>query len=144
MYSIYNWNIVLHTVSECYKNVDLDRHINLFILQLNHYFFLFRLSSASECDRKLISKLRKKLPYQSSVHSEIEKQNYGSSSESLEPISKVRGSPSPAPFLEPPQRKVRILKPTEHTKFGDERIVMVTSKHIPFLVCSFIPYKKSR
>ncbi|XP_060526213.1 CDK5 and ABL1 enzyme substrate 2 [Cylas formicarius] len=88
------------------------------------------------------TRLRKRLPYQSSVvHSDTEKNPYGSSSESLGP-PRTRSSTSPAPILEQATRQVRVLKPTQHTKFGNERIIMVTSKHVPFMVCSFIPYNK--
>ncbi|XP_076270809.1 CDK5 and ABL1 enzyme substrate 2 isoform X2 [Rhynchophorus ferrugineus] len=100
-----------------------------------------RLSSSSDSDRKLVSKFKKKIPYQSSIGSEIEKQ-YNSSIESLEPV-KLRNSPSPA-LQELKSKNVQVLKPTEKTKFTDERIFMVTAKHIPFLVCSFIPYTKTR
>ncbi|XP_030749652.1 CDK5 and ABL1 enzyme substrate 1 isoform X2 [Sitophilus oryzae] len=101
-----------------------------------------RLSSSSDSDRKLISKLKKKAPYQPSISNELEKQTYASSVESLEPI-KLRNTPSPA-LLQEPRQKVQIVKPRDGMKFGDERIFMVTAKHIPFLVCSFIPYTKTR
>jgi len=89
-------------------------------------------------ERRGAVKLHKRLPRQLSGCSEL----HGSSSESLEPV-KLRSSPSPA-LLEQPKKKVRILRPTEHTRFGDERILFVTNKHIPFVVCSIIPYTKSR
>lgn len=96
--------------------------------------FITQLSS----ERRGVVKLHKRLPRQLSGCSELQ----GSSSESLEPV-KLRGSPSPA-LLEQPKKKVRILRPTEHTRFGDERFLLVTTKHIPFVVCSVIPYTKSR
>lgn len=102
-----------------------------------------RLPSTPESDRKNISKFYKRLPNQTSVCSELENQPYASSSESIDPV-KIRGSPSDL-LQKPPQRNMRIVNPTENTKFGDERILMATSsKHIPFMVCSFIPYTKKR
>ncbi|XP_050306835.1 CDK5 and ABL1 enzyme substrate 2 isoform X2 [Anthonomus grandis grandis] len=105
--------------------------------------FRDRLASSSDSEKRSTGKFQKRLPHQVSTCSDLEKQTQGSSSESLEPV-RLRGSPSPALLQDPPKRKVRILKPNEHTRFGDERILMVTAKHVPFMVCSFIPYAKSK
>ncbi|XP_019763485.2 CDK5 and ABL1 enzyme substrate 2 isoform X1 [Dendroctonus ponderosae] len=106
-------------------------------------FYRERLTSSSDSDRKGVAKFHKRLPHQLSGCGDLEKAPQGSSSESLEPV-KLRGSPSPALLQEQPKKKFRIFKPTEHSRFGDERIMMVTGKRIPFMVCSFIPYAKSR
>ncbi|XP_066137895.1 CDK5 and ABL1 enzyme substrate 2 isoform X1 [Euwallacea fornicatus] len=100
-------------------------------------------NSSSESEKKDFSRVQRRFPRQISGCTDLERQLHGSSSESLEPV-KARNSPSPALPLEHPKKKVRILKPTEHTRFGDERIMMVTAKHVPFMVWSIIPYRKSR
>ncbi|CAG9771199.1 unnamed protein product [Ceutorhynchus assimilis] len=100
-------------------------------------------SSATKALMHSTKKFQKRLTHHSLLTGGVD----GSSSESLEPAVKWRGgSTSPAHLTqqEPPKRKVRVLKPTQYTKFGDERIMMCTAKHVPFMVCSFIPYRKSR
>ncbi|KAJ8955563.1 hypothetical protein NQ318_001393 [Aromia moschata] len=102
-----------------------------------------RVTSSIESERKVGSKLRKKLPHQTSVSNETEKCTQGSSSESLGAIiSRIKPSSSPA--IPEKQREIKIFKPTKDHKFGEgERIVMVTAKHLPFMVCSIIPYRRS-
>lgn len=93
----------------------------------------------------MIPKILKKVPPQSSLcNSETEKTQYGSSSESLEPVV-IRSKNKNATVVGKSPKKLKILKPTPEDKFGNgnERIVMVTAKYVPFFVCSFIPYKKN-
>uniref|UniRef100_V5GSV0 CDK5 and ABL1 enzyme substrate 1 n=1 Tax=Anoplophora glabripennis TaxID=217634 RepID=V5GSV0_ANOGL len=101
-------------------------------------------ASGSEAEKNITSKLRKKLPYQTSVCSETDRHTYGSSSESLEPIAKgIKPSTSPAVIPENVKKQITIFKPTKDHKFNNERIVLVTTRHLPFMVCSVIPYKKN-
>ncbi|KAJ8933707.1 hypothetical protein NQ314_013837, partial [Rhamnusium bicolor] len=98
----------------------------------------------NDSERKIVSKLRKRLPHQASVCSETDRHTYGSSSESLGPIiTRAKTSSSPAVIPEKTPKEVKVFKPTKDHKFGDGRILMVTSRHLPFLVCSFIPYTKN-
>ncbi|KAJ8920713.1 hypothetical protein NQ315_004852 [Exocentrus adspersus] len=100
--------------------------------------------SGNEPERKLTSKLRRRLPHQSSVSSEGDRHAYGSSSESIGPVTKgVKPSSSPAVIPEDVPKQIKIFKPTKDHKFDNERIIMVTSRHLPFMVCSVIPYKKT-
>ncbi|XP_019876987.1 CDK5 and ABL1 enzyme substrate 1 isoform X2 [Aethina tumida] len=85
--------------------------------------------------------------HQNSISSETDRPLYGSSCESLGPIigmgSRSKASPSPATIPEAVKREIRVFRPTSQHKFRDERIVMVTSRNVPFLVCSVIPYRKN-
>lgn len=100
--------------------------------------------NGTESEKKIVSKLRKRLPHQTSVCSETDKHTYGSSSESIGPVViRNKHSCSPAVIPEKIQKEIKVFKPTRNHKFGEERIVMVASRHLPFLVCSVIPYKKS-
>ncbi|KAL1491189.1 hypothetical protein ABEB36_011826 [Hypothenemus hampei] len=101
-----------------------------------------RLSSASDSERKHALKYRRSQRRRQISGSGHDQRVQGSSSESLEPV-KLRNIPSPG-LIATGNRKVRIVKPNEDTRFGNERIIMVTSKHVPFMVCSVIPYKKSK
>ncbi|CAH0557531.1 unnamed protein product [Brassicogethes aeneus] len=116
------------------------------------------IGSQSEPDRKkIVGKLVGKRgggghTRQNSVSSDTNERHggYGSSCESLGPIVAARCGKSPAPGSGPPatipektKREIKHFKPTAKHKFGDERIVMVTSRNIPFMVCSVIPYKKN-
>lgn len=84
-----------------------------------------------------------------STGSEIERNhnNNQSSSESIGPIL-VRTKPNSAPAVIPeilaPRNPVHIGKPTKGQKFGNDRIIMVTARHVPFYMCSFIPYVRSQ
>jgi hypothetical protein len=77
--------------------------------------------------------------------SDSERHHHGSSSESLGPsVARCKTSPAPPSIPESTSSKeVKIIKATKNHRFKDERIVMVTSRYIPFMVCSIIPYKKS-
>ncbi|EFA03383.2 CDK5 and ABL1 enzyme substrate 1 isoform X1 [Tribolium castaneum] len=94
-------------------------------------------------ERKIIPTFRKRIPHQGSLGSDTEKHHYGSSSESLGPsISRCKTSPAP-PSIPEATKEIKIIKAAKTHRFKDERIVMVTSRYIPFMVCSIIPYKKS-
>ncbi|XP_057670974.1 CDK5 and ABL1 enzyme substrate 1 [Diorhabda carinulata] len=87
---------------------------------------------------KIIPKILKKLPHQVSSCSESDKKrDKGSSCESLGSV-KIRSK-----TVEKNVHKITFLKPTKDNKFSGERIVLVTAKNSPFLVCSYIPYKRS-
>ncbi|KAK5645791.1 hypothetical protein RI129_004255 [Pyrocoelia pectoralis] len=95
-------------------------------------------------DKKPLSGYRKRL-IQQSVFTDTER-HYGSSSESIGPITgRTKTSPAPpAAILEMNgEKEIKIIKSVQNYKFNGERIVMVTNKHSPFLVCSFIPYLKN-
>ncbi|CAH1104783.1 unnamed protein product [Psylliodes chrysocephalus] len=88
---------------------------------------------------KINPKLLKKIPHQISICSEYAEKKYNSSTESLGSVT-FRNKPV---VEEKIKKKISIFKPTKDHKFSGERIVFVTDKHSAFLVCSFIPYKKS-
>lgn len=101
----------------------------------------FRESESGTYERKIGPKFRKKFSHQSSFGSDTEKHNH-SSTESIEPL--VRSKVHTTTFNLPQEKPIRPVKPTKHTRFSNERLVMVTSKHTPFFVCSFIPYKRQK
>lgn len=105
---------------------------------------------------------RKRVSNQGSLGSDTEKHLYGSSTESIGPIGgskfflwknlhslhyvlvRVKSSPSPAVIPETNGKKeVKFVKSVKDYRFKDERLVMVTARHTPFFVCSFIPYTRS-
>ncbi|CAG9826245.1 unnamed protein product [Diabrotica balteata] len=96
-------------------------------------------SDVVDRDGKIIPKILKKIPHQVSICSEAERRKEKDSScESLGSVtfrSKLVGDKS--------RQKITIIKPTRDHKFSGERIVFVTAKHSPFLVCSYIPYKRN-
>lgn len=104
--------------------------------------FIFR-TALNDSDKKILPKILKKLPTPSQQGSETDKNPHGSSSESLELVV-IRNKSKTSTVVNKSPKKLRILKPTVDDKFGNgnERIVMVTAKHVPFFVCSFIPYRK--
>ncbi|CAG9854720.1 unnamed protein product [Phyllotreta striolata] len=87
---------------------------------------------------KIIPKILKKLPHQVSICSDFVERRNTSSSESLGSVTFRNKN-----VLEEDVRKISIFKPTKDHKFRGERLVFVTAKHSPFMVCSFIPYKKN-
>ncbi|XP_074031340.1 CDK5 and ABL1 enzyme substrate 2 [Leptinotarsa decemlineata] len=95
-------------------------------------------SDTAESEKKIVPKIYKRPPHQISICSENEKRN--SSTESLGSIVYRNKSGSK---LDKSPKKIKVIKPTKDHKFSGERIVLVTAKHIPFMVCSFIPYTKS-
>ncbi|XP_017786272.1 PREDICTED: CDK5 and ABL1 enzyme substrate 2 isoform X2 [Nicrophorus vespilloides] len=96
-------------------------------------------------DKKFTSKIKKKFTYQTSLGSDTERHHYGSSNESIGPIWRKKTSPAPPIIPEDVTHKeVKFMKPSKNAKFKGERLVMVTTKHVPFFVCSFIPYSRQR
>lgn len=53
-------------------------------------------------------------------------------------------SPAPPSIPETLKNEVRFIKPNKNMKLKDERIVMVSNKHTPFMICSLIPYTRPR
>ncbi|GLV42375.1 uncharacterized protein CBL_03112 [Carabus blaptoides fortunei] len=96
-------------------------------------------------DKRLSSlSYKKKVNHQQSIGSDTERHYHCSSNESIGPgLVRTKTSPSPAaiPEVSAP-REVRIIRPNRDHKFTDERLVMVTARRVPFLVCSFIPYTR--
>ncbi|KAJ9600119.1 hypothetical protein L9F63_009595 [Diploptera punctata] len=85
---------------------------------------------------------RKLMHHQSSL---VEDKHHNfSSSESLgsnvgrsKLIPQEIASPPPAP-----NKEVRFVRPTKGSHFHEERLVLVSAKHVPFLVFSTLPYNK--
>lgn len=133
----------------------------MYIIQYNHFFRSGTLASESSTEARVNPHIRKKVTRQCSTISDVEKHHYESSSESIGSVAgtfestflrspasqfffylvRTKTSPSPAAILE---REVKIIRPTKNDKFKDERLVMVSSRCVPFMVCSFIPYMKSQ
>ncbi|KAK4879211.1 hypothetical protein RN001_007357 [Aquatica leii] len=107
-----------------------------------------RTKSASETgyyEKKARPGYRKRVINQSGF-SDSDKQ-FGSSSESIGPSSgRTKTSPAPPAAIQEGngEREIKIIKSVQNYKFNGERIVMVTNKHSPFLVCSIIPYLKNQ
>lgn len=76
------------------------------------------------------------------------RQQVVSSSESLTGGGVFRHKPGGSPAVIPEKtalpvtNEVRVVRGLKNHVFGDERLVMVTSKFVPFMVCSIIPYKR--
>ncbi|XP_063922365.1 CDK5 and ABL1 enzyme substrate 2-like isoform X2 [Zophobas morio] len=94
---------------------------------------------------KIRQSFPKRIHHQGSVGSDSDRHHYGSSSESLgPPVARCKTSPAPPSIPESSSSKeIKFLKTAKNYRFKDERIVMVTSRYIPFMVCSIIPYKKN-
>lgn len=131
-------NVDVHSLSSDSESVITPIKTNLDEKITKRKSFKDR-SNETNTERKIVSKLRRCLPHQASVGSDTDRPAYGSSCESLEPRIKS----SPVIITENSSKKIKIVKPTSNYKFANERIVMVTSKFIPFMVCSIIPYKKN-
>ncbi|CAH1183393.1 unnamed protein product [Phaedon cochleariae] len=103
--------------------------------EFSHRYRSLRDRDEPDSSHKIGSRFSKKLPHQISICSEYEKRNY-SSSESLDPVVYRNKSVDK-------NKRIKVIKPMRDTKFSGERIVFVTPRHSPFMVCSFIPYKRS-
>ncbi|KAJ4436049.1 hypothetical protein ANN_18676 [Periplaneta americana] len=83
---------------------------------------------------------RKLIHHQSSLVEDKHYHNF-SSSESLG-STVGRSKIIPEVSSPPPTKEVRFVRPTRGQHFQDERLVLVSAKHIPFLVFSTLPYNK--
>jgi hypothetical protein len=99
-------------------------------------------SDHSGLDRKFGSggQKRKLIHHQSSLVEDKYYHNF-SSNESLGPTV-GRSKIIPEVCSPPPSKEVRFVRPTRGQNFQDERLVLVSSKHVPFLVFSTLPYNK--
>jgi hypothetical protein len=93
-------------------------------------------------DRKFGSggQKRKLFHHQSSLVEDKYYHNF-SSNESLGPTV-GRNKIIPEVSSPSPSKEVRFIRPTRGQNFQDERLVLVSAKHIPFLVFSTLPYNK--
>lgn len=58
--------------------------------------------------------------------------------------SRTKASPAPPVIPEGSSiGEVKVVKPSKDRKFNNERLVLVTPRYVPFLVCSIIPYTKN-
>lgn len=114
------------------------------IYRLSKLRLFFRYNSEPASERKSLTSYWKK--GNESFGSDCEKQYAGSSSESLGfAIGRSKASPVPSSNSEIAIKKdVKFIKTINDYSFKDERIVMVTSRFIPFMICSTISYKKSQ
>ncbi|XP_033611590.1 CDK5 and ABL1 enzyme substrate 2 isoform X2 [Cryptotermes secundus] len=99
-------------------------------------------SDHSSLDRKFGSggQKRKLIHHQSSLIEDKYYHNF-SSNESLGPTI-GRSKIIPEVSSPPPSKEVRFVRPTRGQNFQDERLVLVSAKHVPFLVYSTLPYNK--
>jgi hypothetical protein len=101
-------------------------------------------SGSDHCglDRKFGSggQKRKLIHHQSSLVEDKYYHNF-SSTESLGPTV-GRNKIIPEVSSPPPSKEVRFIRLLRGQNFQDERLVLVSAKHIPFLVFSTLPYNK--
>lgn len=83
---------------------------------------------------------RKLIQHQSSLIEDKYHQHF-SSNESLG-STVGRSKIIPEVSSPPPSRGVRFVRPTRGQNFQDERLVLVSAQHVPFLVFSTLPYNK--
>ncbi|XP_029174338.1 uncharacterized protein LOC114942979 isoform X3 [Nylanderia fulva] len=102
---------------------------------------------------------KKRISHQTSTLSEDIKHQYNSSSESIgsihskgqlsKPKTKAVNSVQPistnSSIIPEVTKELRLMqRPVNDCKFGDDRLVLVSNQHIPFVVFSAIPYNKGQ
>lgn len=97
---------------------------------------------------------RKRITHQTSTLSEDIKHQYNSSNESIGSLrskSKTKTSNNAQPgctnsgIIPEVTRELRLMQhPINGYKFGDDRLVLVSNKRVPFLVFSALPYNKGQ
>jgi hypothetical protein len=83
---------------------------------------------------------RKLIHHQSSLVEDKYYHNFSSSESLGSTIGRSKIIPEVA--SPPPSKEVRFVRPTRGQHFQDERLVLVSAKHVPFLVFSTLPYNK--
>jgi hypothetical protein len=83
---------------------------------------------------------RKLIHHQSSLVEDKYYHNFSSSESLGSTIGRSKIIPEVA--SPPPSKEVRFVRPTRGHHFQDERLVLVSAKHVPFLVFSTLPYNK--
>lgn len=102
---------------------------------------------------------KKRITHQTSTLSEDIKHQYNSSNESIGSLrsksqstkSKTKASSNTqsggtnSGIIPEVTRELRLMqRPVNGYKFGDDRLVLVSNKHVPFLVFSALPYNKGQ
>lgn len=102
---------------------------------------------------------KKRISHQTSTLSEDIKHQYNSSSESIgsiysrtqlsKPKTKAVNSAQPistnSSIIPEVTKELRLMqRPVNDCKFGDDRLVLVSNQHVPFVVFSAIPYNKGQ
>jgi len=102
---------------------------------------------------------KKRISHQTSTLSEDIKHQYNSSSESIgsihskaqlsKPKTKAVNSVQPistnSSMIPEVAKELRLIqRPVNAYKFGDDRLVLVSNQHVPFVVFSAIPYNKGQ
>lgn len=100
---------------------------------------------------------KKRISHQTSTLSEDIKHQYNSSNESIgsvhskasKPKTKAVNSVQPASanssIIPEVTKELRLMqRPVNGYKFGDDRLVLVSNQHVPFVVFSAIPYNKGQ
>jgi hypothetical protein len=83
---------------------------------------------------------RKLIHHQSSLVEDKYFHNFSSNESLGSTIGRSKIIPEVA--SSPPSKEVRFVRPTRGQHFQDERLVLVSAKHVPFLVFSTLPYNK--
>lgn len=124
------------------------------------FFFFFRAGTVGS-EYCLIEKrfgsvhYKRKITHQTSTLSEDVKNQYNSSNESLGSLrsksislsskSKIKALNSATTSFPEAAKELRFIKkPIDSHKFTDDRVILVSSKKVPFLVFSSLPYSKEQ
>lgn len=102
---------------------------------------------------------KKRITHQTSTLSEDIKYQYNSSNESIgslrskpqsakaktKPSNRAQSGCTSSGIIPEVTRELRLMQhPVNGYKFGDDRLVLVSNKRVPFLVFSVLPYNKGQ
>ncbi|XP_067001236.1 CDK5 and ABL1 enzyme substrate 2 isoform X2 [Anabrus simplex] len=89
---------------------------------------------------------KRRLTHQSSLCEDKHHHSFSSNESLGSSLGGIRGKVSTAAIpelVQPPAKEVRFVRPSKGQHFHNDRLVLVTSKRIPFLIFSSLPYNRS-
>ncbi|XP_020294466.1 uncharacterized protein LOC109860038 isoform X1 [Pseudomyrmex gracilis] len=101
---------------------------------------------------------KKRISHQTSTLSEDIKHQYNSSNESIgsvqskaqskpktKAVNTVQSAPTNSSIIPEVTKELRLMqRPVNNYKFGDDRLILVSNQHVPFVIFSAIPYNKGQ
>lgn len=102
---------------------------------------------------------KKRISHQTSTLSEDIKHQYNSSNESIgsvqskvqsskpktKAVNSVQSAPTNSSIIPEVTKELHLMqRPVNNYKFGDDRLILVSNQHVPFVIFSAIPYNKGQ